>query len=83
MVVGAVGVQPGAPTQCVHCDQLLCDEDASQKWQGLITGASGSNFMVYTRSGAGILLEVCVEVPAHHMLAFGGRVWHAGAANTG
>jgi hypothetical protein len=39
--------------------------------------------MVYTRSGAGILLEVCVEVPAHHMLAFGGRVWHAGAANTG
>jgi hypothetical protein len=83
VVAGAVWVEQGAPPQCAHCDQMLCDENASQKWQGLITGASGCNFLVYTRTGAGTLLEVCVEVPPHHMLAFGGRVWHAGAENTG
>ena len=49
----------------------------------LITGSSGCDFLVYTRGQKGDLKEVTLVIPPNHLLAFGGRLLHAGAANVG
>ena len=83
VVIGALWTEPTALKQVAHCDQLESDTEASNKWQGLVTGNTGTDFLVCTRAVDGTLLEVCLQVPPHHLLAFGGRVRHARAANTG
>ena len=61
----------------------LPESKAAQRWQGLITGSSGCDFLVYTRGQKGDLKEVTLVIPPNHLLAFGGRLLHAGAANVG
>ena len=87
-MLGSVAAFPKAPQQCAHYDQKLSDtlpeSEAAQRWQGLITGNSGCDFLVYNREEeGGTLMEVTLHIPTHHLLAFGGRLLHAGAANEG
>ena len=87
VTLGAITVAPSAPHQCAHCDQFETNpngqEEAADRWQGIITGHNASNLLVYIRVDSGTLVEVNVKVPPFHLLAFGGRLMHAGAANTG
>ena len=75
--VGFITSEPRAPKQAAHFDQAAQHGD---RWQGLISGRSGSDLLVYTHHEQ-VLWEVTVEVPPHHLLAFHGRLLHAGAAN--
>jgi hypothetical protein len=75
--VGALLSEPGAPKQAAHCDQTL---KAGDRWQGLVTLDHSATLLVY-KVHDGELWEVTTEVPPHHLLAFHGRLLHAGAGN--